>query len=75
MSDIPDSRPSSLKIKSTHTMSCDISELTAGMVKEFLHEVDDSAKLSVKIYYSDRPGEISAVTMSADVDISKGRIY
>ena len=63
------------KITSTHMLECPMSELTAGDIKEFLQDVDDSAKVKVRAYHSDRPGEISTVMLEAEVDISKGRIY
>lgn len=63
------------QIKSKHELSCSVTELTAGLVKEFLEPVGDDSPVTIKVDYADRPGEISMVRMTASVDINSGRIY
>lgn len=65
----------STKITTTHRLECPMNDLTAGEIREFLLGVDDSAKLKIRTAYGLGPGEISTVTIEAEVDISKGRIY
>ena len=63
------------RIESTHKLTCPTSELTAGVISDFLMDIDSDAKVRVRVDNADRPGEISTVSLSADVDISKNRIY
>lgn len=63
------------RIQSTHKLTCPAGELTAQIVREFLDPLDCEAKIDIRVQNADRPGEISTVSLSAEVDIQKGRIY
>lgn len=63
------------RIESSHRLTGDLTSLTAGEIKEFLDPISDDAVVKVRVSHSDRPGEISTVTLEAEVNINAGRIY
>ena len=63
------------RIESTHRLTAELGKLKAGELKEFLGPIDDGAIVKIRVSLSDRPGEISSVTVEAEVDIYAGRIY
>lgn len=55
-----------IQIKTTHSLSCPLSDLTAEVLKNFLQDVPSGNRVSVSVSHGDRPGEISTVRFEAE---------
>lgn len=53
-----------MKIVSQKILTAGTSELTVGVLQDFVHGLPSEARLDVKQSTADRPGEMSTVTIS-----------
>lgn len=53
-----------MQVTTTKTLNVAPGDLTAGILADFLADVPETAKVTVRTSYPDRPGEIGRVTLT-----------